>query len=172
MTQPRRIAARAAARRLAHLLGEPVGRTIGYTVRGESRTSAATRIEVVTTGILLRRLQRDPELVGVGAVVLDEVHERHLDGDLALALLVDVRANLRDDLAVVAMSATVEAARTATALGGAPVVAVEGALYPVDVALVPAAGARGPDRRARRDAAASWTTSPRRSGVPLDERAG
>ncbi len=137
VTQPRRIAARAAARRLAHLLGEPLGRTIGYTVRGESRTSDATRIEVVTTGVLLRRLQRDAELVGVGGIVLDEVHERHLDGDLALALLVDVRAHLRDDLVVVAMSATVEANRTADVLGGAPVVAVEGALHPVETLWCP-----------------------------------
>lgn len=146
VTQPRRIAARAAARRLAHLLGEPVGGTVGYSVRGESRTSARTRIEVVTTGILLRRLQRDPELAGVGAVVLDEVHERHLDGDLTLALLVDVRAHLRDDLVLVAMSATLEATRTADLLGRAPVVAVEGALHPVDVLWCPA-----PPRVARTD---------------------
>ena len=108
VTQPRRIAARAAARRLAHLLGEPLGATVGFSVRGERVASSATRIEVVTTGVLVRRLQRDPELPGVGAVILDEVHERHLDDDLALALLVDVRAHLREDLAVVAMSATVE----------------------------------------------------------------
>ncbi|WP_197024727.1 ATP-dependent helicase HrpB [Cellulomonas sp. KRMCY2] len=133
VTQPRRLAARAAAGRLAHLFGEPVGRTVGYSVRGESRTSADTRIEMVTTGVLLRRLQRDPELPGVHAVVLDECHERHLDADLALALLVDVRTHLRD-LTVVAMSATVEAERTAGLLGGeraARVVAVEGALHPV-----------------------------------------
>ena len=142
VTQPRRIAARAAARRLAALLGEPVGRTVGYTVRGESVTSDATRIEIVTTGILLRRLQRDPELPGVGAVVLDECHERQLDADLALALLVDVRANLRADLTVVAMSATVEAQRTAELLGGeapAPVVSVEGGLFPVREAWCPPA---------------------------------
>ncbi|WP_315098514.1 helicase-related protein, partial [uncultured Cellulomonas sp.] len=141
VTQPRRIAARAAARRLAHLLGEPVGLTVGFSVRGESLSSAATRIEVVTTGVLLRRLQRDPELPGVGAVVLDEVHERHLVDDLALALLVDVRAHLREDLVVVAMSATVEAARTAGLLGGgspAPVVQVPGALFPVDEVWCPA----------------------------------
>lgn len=141
VTQPRRIAARAAARRLAQLLGEPLGRTVGFSVRGESRTSAATRVEVVTTGVLLRRLQRDPELPGVAAVVLDEVHERHLVDDLALALLVDVRANLREDLVVVAMSATVEAERTAALLGGAepaPVVAVPGALFPVETIWCPA----------------------------------
>ena len=118
VTQPRRIAARAAARRLAQLLGEPVGGSVGYTVRGESTTTAATRVEFVTTGVLLRRLQHDPELVGVGAVVLDECHERQVDADLALALLVDVRANLREDLVVVAMSATVEAERTAELVGG------------------------------------------------------
>lgn len=149
VTQPRRIAARAAARRLAYLLGEPVGRTVGFSVRGESTASAATRVEVVTTGVLLRRLQRDPELPGVGAVILDEVHERHLVDDLALALLVDVRTHLRDDLAVVAMSATVEAGRTAALLGGpepAPVVAVPGALFPVDTVWCPA-----PPRTARTD---------------------
>ncbi|MDQ0373774.1 ATP-dependent helicase HrpB [Cellulomonas humilata] len=149
VTQPRRIAARAAARRLAHLLGEPVGGTVGFSVRGESTTSAATRVEVVTTGVLLRRLQRDPELPGVGAVILDEVHERHLVDDLTLALLVDVRAHLRDDLVVVAMSATVEAERTAALLGGtepAPVVAVAGALFSVETVWCPA-----PARTARTD---------------------
>ncbi|GED08910.1 ATP-dependent helicase HrpB [Cellulosimicrobium cellulans] len=146
VTQPRRLAARAAARRLASLLGEDLGGTVGYTVRGESRTSRRTRVEVVTTGTLVRRLQRDPELPGVAGVVLDEVHERHLEDDLALALLADVRENLRDDLALVAMSATVEAARTAEALatgsGAVPVVAVEGGLHPVDVVWCPGRGSR------------------------------
>lgn len=134
VTQPRRIAARAAARRLAQLLGEPLGATSGYAVRGDRRTGPTTRVEFVTTGVLLRRLRRDPDLPGVAAVVLDEVHERQLDADLALALLVDVRAHLRPDLLLVAMSATVEAERTATVLGGehpAPVVVVPGALHPV-----------------------------------------
>jgi len=129
VTQPRRIAARAAARRLAELLGEPVGATVGYSVRGDRRVGAHTRIEIVTTGVLLRRLQRDPELSGVAAVVLDEVHERQLDADLTLAMLIDVRANLRPDLLLVAMSATVEAERTAELVGGpapAPVVTVPG----------------------------------------------
>ncbi|MCD4525182.1 ATP-dependent helicase HrpB [Nocardioides sp. cx-173] len=138
VTQPRRIAARAAARRLAHLLGEPVGATSGYSVRGDRQTGAGTRVEFVTTGVLLRRLQRDPALTGVGAVVLDEVHERQLDSDLTLALLVDVRENLREDLAVVAMSATVEAERTAALLGpGTPVVDVPGSLHPVDTVWSP-----------------------------------
>jgi ATP-dependent helicase HrpB len=134
VTQPRRIAARAAARRLAQLLGEPVGASVGYSVRGERRVGGDTRIEVVTTGVLLRRLQRDPDLPGVAAVVLDEVHERQLDADLTLAMLVDVRDNLRPDLLLVAMSATVEAERTAAVVGGtspAPVVTVPGALHPV-----------------------------------------
>ncbi|MGA9716363.1 MAG: DEAD/DEAH box helicase, partial [Aeromicrobium sp.] len=117
VTQPRRIAARAAARRLASLMGESVGATVGYSVRGDRRVGPHTRIEFVTTGVLLRRLQRDPELVGVGAVVLDEVHERQLDADLTLAFLVDVRATVREDLQLVAMSATIEAERTAAVLG-------------------------------------------------------
>ena len=117
VTQPRRIAARAAARRLAGLLGERVGETVGHTVRGDRAVGPRTRIEFVTTGVLLRRLQRDPELPGVAAVVLDEVHERQLDADLTLAFLVDVRATVRDDLLLVAMSATVEAERTAATLG-------------------------------------------------------
>lgn len=131
VTQPRRIAARAAARRLASLLGEPVGRTVGYAVRGDRVSGAQTRIEFVTTGTLLRRLQRDPELPGVGAVILDEVHERQLDADLTLAFCLDVRATLRDDLLLVAMSATIEAERTAEVLGGAPVIAVPGSLHAV-----------------------------------------
>ncbi|KRA32849.1 ATP-dependent helicase [Nocardioides sp. Root614] len=150
VTQPSRIAARAAARRLAHLLGEPVGETVGYSVRGDRRTSRRTRVEVVTTGLLLRRIQHDPELAGVGAVVLDEVHERHLDADLTLALLVDVRANLREDLALVAMSATIEAERTAALLGGsgAPVIRVPGALHPVQAVWCPVpAGVRRTDDR-------------------------
>ncbi|GGO75674.1 ATP-dependent helicase HrpB [Nocardioides deserti] len=150
VTQPRRIAARAAARRLAGLLGEPVGQTVGYAVRGERRSSPATRVEMVTTGVLLRRLQRDPDLPGVAAVVVDEVHERALDADLLLALLVDVRAHLRDDLRLVAMSATIEAERTAALLGSPPVPVVEvpGALHPVTTtyAALPPAVRRLDDR--------------------------
>nr|WP_199907059.1 ATP-dependent helicase HrpB [Aeromicrobium chenweiae] len=133
VTQPRRIAARAAARRLAGLLGERVGETVGHTVRGDRAVGPGTRIEFVTTGVLLRRLQRDPELPGVAAVVLDEVHERQLDADLTLAFLVDVRATVRDDLLLVAMSATVEAERTAATIDErpAPVIDVPGSLHPV-----------------------------------------
>ena len=150
VTQPSRIAARAAARRLANLLGEAVGETVGYSVRGDRRSGRRTRVEIVTTGLLLRRIQHDPQLVGVGAVVLDEVHERHLDADLTLALLIDIRANLREDLALVAMSATIEAERTAALLGegGAPVIRVPGALHPVQTVWCPVpAGARRTDDR-------------------------
>ena len=117
VAEPRRVAARAAARRMAALLGEAVGGRVGYSVRGDSRRSAATRIEVVTTGLLVRRLQADPELPGVDAVVLDECHERHLDTDLALAFCLDVRATLRPDLQLLAMSATAQAQRLAALLG-------------------------------------------------------
>jgi ATP-dependent helicase HrpB len=136
VAQPRRIAARSAARRMAALLGEKVGGRVGYTVRGESRTGPATRIEVVTTGVLVRRLQRDADLPGTGAVLLDECHERHLDTDLALAFLVDVRAALRPDLAVLAASATVDADRIAGRLGAGqavPVVRADAATYPTEV---------------------------------------
>ena len=132
VAEPRRVAARAAARRMSALLGERPGRSVGHTVRGESTVGPATRVEVVTTGVLVRRLQRDPELAGTGAVVLDECHERHLDTDLALALAVDVRAALRPDLLLLAMSATAQAERLAEALGGVPVVEAVGALHPVE----------------------------------------
>ncbi|GAA3169756.1 ATP-dependent helicase HrpB [Blastococcus jejuensis] len=141
VAEPRRVAARAAARRMASLLGEAVGGRVGYSVRGDSRRSAATRIEVVTTGLLVRRLQADPELSGVDAVVLDECHERHLDTDLALAFCLDVRAALRPDLQLLAMSATAQAQQLATLLGGdgdaAPVVEATGALHDVDVVWAP-----------------------------------
>ncbi|MFG3707728.1 ATP-dependent helicase HrpB [Micromonospora sp. NPDC047670] len=135
VAQPRRVAARAAARRMAALLGEPVGERVGYAVRGERRGGPRTRVEVVTTGLLVRRLHRDPELAGVGAVLLDECHERHLDADLALAFTVEARAALRPDLWLLAMSATPEADRFAALLGGAggaaPIVRASSALHPV-----------------------------------------
>ncbi|MFF5916914.1 ATP-dependent RNA helicase [Streptomyces flavochromogenes] len=128
VAEPRRMAARAAARRMAWLLGEEVGGTVGFSVRGERRSGSSTRVEVVTTGILLQRLQRDPELAEVDVVLLDECHERHLDADTAMAFLVDVRATLRPELKLIAASATSDAAAWAdllTALDGggpAPVV--------------------------------------------------
>ena len=135
VTQPRRVAARAAARRLAALLGEPVGRTVGYAVRGERVVGRDTRIEIVTAGLLLRRLQDDPELSGAAAVVLDEVHERSLDSDLLLALLLDARGALREDLRLVAMSATADLTRLPDILGApgspAPVLDVPSPLHPI-----------------------------------------
>ena len=132
VAEPRRVAARAAARRMAYLLGERPGIRVGHTVRGESTVGPATRVEVLTTGVLVRRLQRDPELPGVSAVVLDECHERHLDTDLALAFGVDVRAALRPDLWLLAMSATAQAERLAATLGGVPIIDAPGALHPVE----------------------------------------
>ncbi|MDM4718354.1 ATP-dependent helicase HrpB [Micromonospora sp. WMMA1363] len=134
VAQPRRVAARAAAHRMAALLGERVGERIGYAVRGDRRAGPRTRVEVVTTGLLVRRLQRDPELPGTGAVLLDEIHERQLDGDLALAFAVESRAALRPDLWLLGMSATPDADRVAALLGGdtpAPVVRADSALHPV-----------------------------------------
>ncbi len=134
VAEPRRLATRAAARRMAALLGERVGDRVGYAVRGERRAGPRTRVEVVTTGLLVRRLHHDPELAGVGAVLLDECHERQLDADLALAFTVESRAALRPDLWLLAMSATPEADRFAALLGGAapaPVVRAASALHPV-----------------------------------------
>ncbi|MEV5331950.1 ATP-dependent helicase HrpB [Streptomyces werraensis] len=137
VAEPRRIAARAAARRMAWLLGERVGASVGFTVRGERAVGRDTRVEVVTTGVLLQRLQRDQELAGVDAVVLDECHERHLDADTAAAFLWDVRQTLRPDLRLVAASATTDAEGWARLLGGAPVVEARGAAHPVDVVWAP-----------------------------------
>ncbi|WP_433226209.1 ATP-dependent helicase HrpB [Actinomadura formosensis] len=135
--EPRRLAARAAARRMAWLLGERVGGRVGVTVRGESRPG--DRVDVVTTGVVLQRLQADPELAGVGTVILDECHERHLDADTALAFLLDVRGTLRPDLRLVAASATADTGPWARLLGGAPVVETEAALHPVETIWAPPA---------------------------------
>ncbi|MFF7857142.1 ATP-dependent helicase HrpB [Streptomyces sp. NPDC007904] len=139
VAEPRRIAARAAARRMAWLLGEEVGGSVGFTVRGERVTGRDTRVEVVTTGVLLQRLQRDQELAGVDVVVLDECHERHLDADTAAAFLWDVRGTLRPELRLVAASATTDAGGWARLLGGAPVVEAPGAAFPVEVVWAPPA---------------------------------
>lgn len=135
MLEPRRLAARAAAERLAAELGEKVGETVGYRIRLESRVGPKTRIEVVTEGILARRLQDDPALDGVGLVIFDEFHERSLDADLALALTLNGRELLRDEppLKVLVMSATLEGERLAALLGEAPVVRSEGRMFPVDI---------------------------------------
>lgn len=116
VTQPRRVAARAAARRLAHLDGTPLGTRVGFTVRGERAVAPETRVEFVTAGVLLRRLLDDPGLDGVDAVIIDEVHERALETDLLIGLLSEVR-ELRDDLVLIAMSATLDAKRIAAVIG-------------------------------------------------------
>ena len=137
MLEPRRLATRAAARRMADLIGEPVGGTVGYQTRDERHVGADTRIEVVTEGILTRRLQGDPELPGVGIVIFDEVHERNLPTDLGLALVTDVVATLRPDLRLLAMSATPDTARLVDVLGDAPSIESDGRMHPVDLIWVP-----------------------------------
>jgi len=133
LLSPRRLAARAAAERMADLAGEKPGETIGYVTRLESRTSARTRILVVTEGVFRRRIQADPELAGVAAVLFDEVHERSLEGDFGLALALDAQAGLREDLRLIAMSATLDGARFAALMGGAPVIESEGRTHPIDL---------------------------------------
>ena len=132
MLEPRRLAARAAAGRMASLIGEKVGRTVGFRTRLESAVSAATRIEVVTTGLLIRRLLGDPGLDGVSTVILDEIHERSLEADLALALCLDAQAMLRTDLRLLAMSATLDGARL-SAIMAAPIVESAGRIHPVEI---------------------------------------
>ncbi|WP_307620030.1 ATP-dependent helicase HrpB [Streptomyces sp. V3I7] len=139
VAEPRRIAARAAARRMAWLLGEKVGESVGYTVRGERVVGPRARVEVVTTGVLLQRLQRDQELSGVDVVVLDECHERHLDADTVAAFLWDVRQTLRPELRLVAASATTDSEGWAALLGGAPVVEARGVAHEVGVVWAPPA---------------------------------
>jgi ATP-dependent helicase HrpB len=133
MLEPRRLAARASAKRMADTIGEALGETVGYTVRLERKVSARTRIEVVTEGILTRRLQKDPELSDVGLLIFDEFHERSLDGDLGLALALDVQRGLRDDLRILVMSATLDSEGLSKHLNDAPVVTATGRMFPVGV---------------------------------------
>jgi ATP-dependent helicase HrpB len=133
MLEPRRLAARAAAKRMADTLGEVLGETVGYTVRLERKVSARTRIEVVTEGILTRRLQTDPELSDTGLIIFDEFHERSLDGDLGLTMALDSQRGLRDDLKIMVMSATLDSATLAKHLDDAPVISTTGRMYPVSV---------------------------------------
>ena len=137
MLEPRRLAARAAAARIASTLGEAVGETAGYRVRLDTKVGPRTRIEVVTEGLLTRRLQSDPGLEGVGLLIFDEFHERSLDADLALALALDIRAALRPDLRVLVMSATLDGAAVAKLLGGVPVIDVPGRLFPITTTHLP-----------------------------------
>ena len=156
MLEPRRLAARAVAARMAQTLGEAVGETVGYRMRLDTKVSRATRIEVVTEGVLTRMLQEDAALEGVAAVIFDEFHERSLQADLGLALTLDARATLNPALRLLVMSATLDGAAVARLLGDAPLVSAPGRSFPVSVRylaqglpLLPAAGARGetPERR-------------------------
>jgi ATP-dependent helicase HrpB len=137
MLEPRRLAARAAAERMAATLGETVGQRVGYRIRGEARVSSATRIEVVTEGIVTRMIQSDPELQGIGAVIFDEFHERSLNADLGLALCLEIRAALRPDLVLLVMSATLDAAPVAALMGDAPLITSEGRAWPVETRWLP-----------------------------------
>ena len=132
MLEPRRLAARAVAQRMSQTLGEAVGRTVGYRMRMDTRVSRDTRVEVVTEGVLTRMLQNDPALEGVGAVIFDEFHERSLQADLGLALVLDARENLAPDLKVLVMSATLDGEAVARLLGDAPMVTSEGRMFPVE----------------------------------------
>ncbi len=137
MLEPRRLATRGAAYRIAELHGERVGETVGYRMRGDTRVSARTRIEVVTEGILTRRIQRDPTLDGVGIVIFDEFHERSLDADLGLALTRRTQQLVRDDLRVLVMSATLDGERVAALLDSAPIVTSEGRTFPIETRYAP-----------------------------------
>ncbi len=149
MLEPRRVAARAAAGFMARQIGEPVGETVGYRIRFENRVSARTRIEVVTEGILTRMIQDDPTLEGIGALLFDEFHERHLSSDLGLALALDVQSQLRADLRIVLMSATLDGERLA-ALLDAPRLSSEGRSYPVAVSHFPSRSSEQPVAQLRR----------------------
>ena len=159
MLEPRRVAARAAARFMAAALHEEVGRTVGYRIRFESRVSADTRIEVVTEGILTRMIQDDPSLDGVGAVLFDEFHERHLAGDLGLALALDVQSGLREDMRVVVMSATLDGERLSGLLE-APRVSSAGRSHPVEVAHFPARREERLEHQVRRAVEHALSTHP------------
>lgn len=133
LLSPRRLAARAAAERMAATAGENVGQTFGYATRMDTKRSAATRVTVVTEGIFVARIQNDPELAGVSAVLFDEVHERSLDSDFGLALALDAQAALRPDLRLVAMSATLDGARFSGLMEGAPIIESAGRMHPLSL---------------------------------------
>jgi ATP-dependent helicase HrpB len=143
LLSPRRLAARAAAERMAELAGQSVGQTIGYATRMDSKSSAATRVLVLTEGIFVNRIQADPELAGVSAVLFDEVHERSLDSDFGLALALEAQGAFRPDLRLLAMSATLDGARFSSLMGDAPVIESAGRSHPLDLRYL---GRRGEQR--------------------------
>lgn len=159
MLEPRRVAARAAAGFMARQRGEEVGQTVGYRIRFESRMSQATRIEVVTEGILTRMIQDDPMLEGVGAILFDEFHERHMAADLGLALALDVQSQLRGDLRLVVMSATLDGERLAQFLD-APRLSSEGRGHPVTVTHFPARRDEKSEHQVRRAIAHALAVHP------------
>ncbi|MBB1088731.1 ATP-dependent helicase HrpB [Lysobacter sp. SG-8] len=159
MLEPRRVAARAAAMFMARERGEPVGETAGYRIRFENKVSARTRIEVVTEGILTRMIQDDPMLDGVGALLFDEFHERHLAADLGLALALDVQAQVRDDLRIVVMSATLDGERLAGFLD-APRLSSEGRAFPVAIEHFPGRRDEALEHQARRAVTQALATHP------------
>jgi len=132
MLEPRRLAARAAAKRMAETLGEKVGETVGYRVRMDSKVGPSTRIEVVTEGILIRKLQSDPEIADVGLLIFDEFHERSIEADLGLALSLDVQCGLREDLKILVMSATLDGDRVASLMNDAPLLSSAGRSYSIE----------------------------------------
>lgn len=148
MLEPRRLAARSAAERMAETLGQAVGGTVGYRIRGEAKVSAATKIEVVTEGILTRMIQSDPELHGIGAIIFDEFHERSLNADLGLALALEIRSVLRADLVIIVMSATLDAGPVAQLMGDAPLITSAGRAFAVETRWL----ARSPDGSMRYEA--------------------
>jgi ATP-dependent helicase HrpB len=154
MLEPRRVAARAVAERMARTLGEAAGATVGYRTRTDTRVGPRTRIEVVTEGILTRMLQRDPALEGTGCVIFDEFHERNLHADLGLALVLDARAQLREDLRLLVMSATLNGPAVARLLGDAPAVRSSGRMFEVRAVYAPPPAGRPEERLERRMAAA------------------
>ncbi|OGV34795.1 MAG: ATP-dependent helicase HrpB [Lentisphaerae bacterium GWF2_45_14] len=133
MLEPRRAAARAAASRISALLGEETGKTAGWRVRGESCVSRSTRIEILTEGILTRRIQSDPELADIGLVIFDEFHERSINADLGLALCLDIQENLREDLRLLVMSATIDVEAIRDTIGNCEIVRCEGRSFPVEI---------------------------------------
>lgn len=165
MVLPRRLAVRAAATRIADQMGAPLGGVVGYRVRLEARVSRQTRLELMTPGVLLRQIQADPELTGIGAVIFDEVHERGLDMDLCLALCLDAQAGLRPDLRLLAMSATIDAARFARAMGNnragdSPVIVSDGRLFPVETRWMPPRDGERLDRHVARAVAEGLADRP------------
>ncbi|MEM9574635.1 MAG: DEAD/DEAH box helicase, partial [Pseudomonadota bacterium] len=133
LLQPRRLAARTAARRMASSLGEKVGDRVGYRMRFDTKVSEATKIEIVTEGVFQRMISDDPALDGIGCVIFDEFHERSLDADFGLALVLDVKSALREDLRVLVMSATLDGAAVADLIGDTDVIESQGRMYPVDI---------------------------------------